>query len=107
MDNMRIPNTYLRFDFMSGVKERPFVMELGVLEGVVEDGNTPDTASDSILIGVLPVKSSPLLIGAVVSVAWKKGKKRTSSVHSRSVNTFKSTSADSNNIMFVKVVWKL
>lgn len=55
-------------DLISGVNDSPFEMELGVLDGVVEEGNTPVTASVSIFTGALPVKSKFLLIGAVVSV---------------------------------------
>lgn len=57
---------------MSGVNDNPLETELGVLDGVVEEGNTLETASASIFIGVDPEKSNPLFIGAVVSVAWNK-----------------------------------
>lgn len=53
-------------DFISGVNDSPFETEFGVLDGVVDEGNTP--ASLSILTGVLLEKSKLLLIGAVVSV---------------------------------------
>lgn len=53
---------------MSGVKDNPLLIEFGVLEGVVEEGNGPVTVSVSILTVAFPVKSMPLFKGAVVSV---------------------------------------
>lgn len=47
-------------------------MEFGVLEGVVDEGKTPETTSVSILTWLLPLKSKLLFIGAVVSVGCKK-----------------------------------
>lgn len=55
-------------DFISGVADNTLDTELGVLEGVVDDGKAADTESFSNFTGVLLEKSSPLLIGAVVSV---------------------------------------
>lgn len=57
---------------MSGVSDSPFEIEFGVLEGVVDEGNTPETTSVSILTGLLPLKSKLLFIGAVVSVGCKR-----------------------------------
>lgn len=67
VDNAEL-DTFNAFGLISGVKESPFVIEFGVEEGVVDDAKTPDTESVSIFIVALPVKSNPLLIGAVVSV---------------------------------------
>lgn len=55
-------------DFISGVSDNPFETELGVLEGVVDEGKIPAAASASSFTGVLLEKSKLLLIGAVVSV---------------------------------------
>lgn len=57
---------------MSGVSDSPFVEELGVLEGVVDEGNTLDTASASSFTWGVPVKSMVLFMGAVVSVGYKR-----------------------------------
>lgn len=54
--------------FISGVNDITFDTELGVLEGVLGLENPDGTVSLSILIVVLFEKSSPLFIGAVVSV---------------------------------------
>lgn len=54
--------------FKSGVSDKLFETELGVVEGVVDEGNAADTGSTSILTGGVFEKSIPLLIEAVVSV---------------------------------------
>lgn len=53
---------------MSGVNEMPLLIEFGVLEGVVEEGKTPELVSTSNFKGGFPGKSKFLLIAAVVSV---------------------------------------
>lgn len=56
---------------ISGVTDITFDTELGVLDGVLELENPDGTVSLSIFIVVLFEKSSPLFIGAVVSVDCK------------------------------------
>lgn len=55
---------------MSGVNEIPLLIELGVVDGVVDDGNTAEDVSTSNLTGGFPGKSILLLIAAVVSVDY-------------------------------------
>lgn len=57
--------------FISFTTDNTFETELGVLDVVLEFENPVGTVSVSILIVVLFEKSSPLFIGAVVSVDWK------------------------------------
>lgn len=56
---------------ISGVSDSPLLMELGVEEGVVDEGNIPDEASTSIFTGTLPGNSRLRLMAAVVSVGYK------------------------------------
>jgi hypothetical protein len=60
--------------FRSGVRDSPFETELGVVEGVVDEGKAVETESTSILTGVLLEKSMPRLMGAVVSVGCAPGR---------------------------------